>query len=186
MISIYLLFLLISRAFSIPSAELVTPKVNAIVQIVDASLLKAQSKVKVPHNPQISHFIQDLRKVSIDTFVSYHERILKAASKSESQALKVVNMAVNEIYSQMIKILHSSSSIFKRAGYFAIMWLLFKQIFYIMIISIVAMILINIPKSRIRQWYCKDHPCESDQDELLNSIKGEDLDDMDFEDLDNL
>ena len=166
------------------STDLKTIKLNQIGKIVDASIQKAQIKVQVPQNdPQVLNFCKEFRKVSIGTLGFYNDKIYKAALKSESQAFKVVNMAVYEIYSKMIKLLHSSSSIFKRAGYFEIIWMLLKQMVYLMIISISAMILVNIPKSRIRRWYCQDHPCENDQDDLINATSGDDLDDLNFDNL---
>lgn len=126
------------------------------VEIAERISNTAINKVaKANHIPMDdSEFValsQHFRQVCLETIPTYHEII----TKNPSQLMPLLDQVRSTLTSKLLQ-----TSLQKR--FISTLWSLVKQIVSFTILALIISYTITVPQQKIKAWYCKTHPCESE------------------------
>jgi hypothetical protein len=124
-------------------------------RIVNKTIIQVAQQNHIPLNDSQFLFIsQEFRKVALEVLPSYQVKIMEHPSQ--------VNLLIVEAGQKMTQKLESSS--LQKRYIFGAMSQIVKQIMLLLIVTVLINTFITGPKLKIRKWYCKNHPCEPDDD----------------------
>ncbi len=138
---------LLTRVTSLQDGILITDR------IVNETIIKVAQKNQVPlDNPQFIFISQKFRQAALEVLPKYHLKIIEHPSQAKALVAKAGQVITKRVESNLLQ----------KRFVFSLMKQILQQMVIIATISLLINIFITGPELKIREWYCKDHPCEPD------------------------